>query len=129
MRVGIDITNIFFRGALAMIAPDGTIAYAMVGTAGLFVYAVVLFSIVMLSAGQISALPETVLSWIGGQIERRAGNSAALAAAGIVMPNSPNQVPGSTAHRTAGRITKGAERTSDRAQTMLTKMLGKGKGS
>jgi conjugal transfer/type IV secretion protein DotA/TraY len=129
MRVGIDITNIFFRGALAMIAPDGTIAYVMVGTAGLFVYAVVLFSIVMLSAGQISALPETVLSWIGGQIERRSGNSAALGVAGIVMPNSPNQIPGSTAHRTAGRITKGAQNASGRAQTMLTKMLGKGKGS
>ena len=129
MRVGIDITNIFFRGALAMIAPDGTIAYVMVGTAGLFVYAVVLFSIVMLSAGQISALPETVLSWIGGQIERRSGNSAALGVAGIVMPNSPNQIPGSTAHRTAGRLRTGVENASGRAQTMLTKMLGKGKGS
>jgi hypothetical protein len=25
MRVGIDITNVFFRGALAMLSPDGTI--------------------------------------------------------------------------------------------------------
>jgi hypothetical protein len=44
--------SICVRGALAMLSPDGTIAYAMVGTAGLFVYAVVLFSIVMLSGSR-----------------------------------------------------------------------------
>ncbi len=118
MRVGIDITNIFFRGALAMLSPDGTIAYAMVGTAGLFVYAVVLFSIVTLSAGQISALPETVLSWIGAQIERRAANSAAVAAAGIVTPRSPTQVPS----QTIGRMVKETRRDG---RTMLSKMRNK----
>ncbi|SFG78057.1 DotA/TraY family protein [Methylobacterium gossipiicola] len=122
MRVGIDITNIFFRGALAMIAPDGTIAYAMVGTAGLFVYAVVLFSIIALAAGQISALPETVLSWIGGQIERRTGNTAAVAAAGIVMPRSPGQIPGSSSHRTVGRVIDGSRAG---AWTMLSKLRSK----
>lgn len=126
MRVGIDITNIFFRGALAMLSPDGTIAYAMVGTAGLFVYAVVLFSIVMLAAGQISALPETVLSWIGAQIERRTGNATAVAAAGIVMPNSPNQIPGGRTHRTMAGMISG----SRKGATMLSQMRGRdgGKG-
>ncbi len=118
MRVGIDITNIFFRGALAMIAPDGTVAYAMVGTAGLFVYAVVLFSIVITSAGQISALPETVLSWIGGQIERRTGDHAAVAVAGIVAPRSPGQIPTGSINRTVRDARQGG-------QTMLTKLRGK----
>lgn len=121
MRVGIDITNIFFRGALAMISPDGTIAYAMVGTAGLFVYAVVLFSIIVLAAGQISALPETGLSWIGAQVERRAGNIAAVTAAGIVMPRSPNQISGG-AHRTMGRMVGGSR---DGARTMVSKLRSK----
>ncbi|MDP4025789.1 DotA/TraY family protein [Methylobacterium sp. NEAU 140] len=121
MRVGLDITNVFFRGALAMIAPDGTIAYAMVGTAGLFVYAVVLFSIVTLAAGQISLLPETVLSWIGGQIERRTGNTAAVGAAGIVMPHAPTQIPA----RNIGRMVKDS-RQGDR--TVLEKMrVGEGR--
>jgi hypothetical protein len=129
MRVGIDITNVFFRGALAMLSPDGTIAYAMVGTAGLFVYAVILFSIVMLSAGQISALPETVLSWIGAQIERRAGSSTATAAAGIVMPSSPNQIPGGNAARTAGALTSGTRAGSSAAgRTMLSMIRGRAKG-
>ncbi|KMO28974.1 DotA/TraY family protein [Methylobacterium aquaticum] len=129
MRVGIDITNVFFRGALAMLSPDGTIAYAMVGTAGLFVYAVVLFSIVMLSAGQISALPETVLSWIGAQIERRAGSTAAVAAAGIVMPNSPNRIPGSNANRAAGALPAGTRALSRKAgRTMLSKIRGEQQG-
>ncbi|MCJ2029503.1 DotA/TraY family protein [Methylobacterium sp. J-043] len=117
MRLGLDITHIFFRGALAMLSPDGTIAYAMVGTAGLFVYAVILFSIVMMSAGQISALPETVLSWIGGQIERRTGNTAAVGAAAIVMPRSPTQVP----TQSSGRMVKDGR---SNAQTMLSKMRG-----
>ncbi|MFJ7440814.1 DotA/TraY family protein [Methylorubrum thiocyanatum] len=117
MRVGIDITNIFFRGALAMIAPDGTIAYAMVGTAGLFVYAVVLFSIVITSAGQISALPETVLSWIGGQIERRTGDHAAVAVAGIVAPRSPGQISPGSINRTVRDARMGG-------QTMLSKLRG-----
>ncbi|MGF3024096.1 DotA/TraY family protein [Methylobacterium aquaticum] len=129
MRVGIDITNVFFRGALAMLSPDGTIAYAMVGTAGLFVYAVILFSIVMLSAGQISALPETVLSWIGAQIERRTGSSTATAAAGIVMPSSPNQIPGGNAARTAGALTSGTRAgSSATGRTMLSMIRGRTKG-
>jgi conjugal transfer/type IV secretion protein DotA/TraY len=129
MRVGIDITNVFFRGALAMLSPDGTIAYAMVGTAGLFVYAVILFSIVMLSAGQISALPETVLSWIGAQIERRTGSSTATAAAGIVMPSSPNQIPGGNAARTAGALTSSTRAGSSAAgRTMLSMIRGRAKG-
>ncbi len=129
MRVGIDITNVFFRGALAMISPDGTIAYVMVGTAGLFVYAVLLFSIVMLSAGQISALPETVLSWIGAQIERRAGSSAAVAAAGIVVPSSPGRIPGGNAARTAGALTSGTRAGSKAAgNTMLSMIRGRNNG-
>ncbi len=129
MRVGIDITNVFFRGALAMLSPDGTIAYAMVGTAGLFVYAVILFTIVVLSAGQISALPETVLSWIGAQIERRAGSSAAVAAAGIVMPTSPSRIPGGNAARTAGALVSGTRPGSSAAgRTMLSMIRGRAKG-
>ncbi|SEP49146.1 conjugal transfer/type IV secretion protein DotA/TraY [Methylobacterium sp. ap11] len=126
MRVGIDIANVFFRGALAMLSPDGTIAYAMVGTAGLFVYAVILFTIVVLSAGQISALPETVLSWIGAQIERRTGSSAATAAAGIIMPNSPNQIPGGKVGRTAGALVSGTRAGSGAAgRTMLSLIRGR----
>ncbi|KMO21326.1 DotA/TraY family protein [Methylobacterium platani] len=129
MRVGVDITNVLFRGALAMLSPDGTIAYAMVGTAGLFVYAVILFSIVMLSAGQISALPETVLSWIGAQIERRTGSSTATAAAGIIMPSSPNQIPGGNAARTAGALVSGTRAGSSAAGwTMLSMIRGRTKG-
>jgi len=129
MRVGIDITNIFFRGALAMISPDGTIAYAMVGTAGLFVYAVILFSIVMLSAGQISALPETVLSWVGAQIERRTGNTTAMAAAGIFMPTSPNQILSRNASRTAGALVSGTMLGSRQSgKTMLSLIRGQDKG-
>lgn len=129
MRVGIDITNVFFRGALAMLSPDGTIAYVMVGTAGLFVYAVLLFSIVMLSAGQISALPETVLSWIGAQLERRAGSSAAVAAAGIVVPSPPGRIPGGNAARTAGALTSGTRAGSKTTgNTMLSMIRGRNKG-
>ncbi|WP_288588614.1 DotA/TraY family protein [uncultured Methylobacterium sp.] len=129
MRVGIDITNVFFRGALAMLSPDGTVAYVMVGTAGLFVYAVILFSIIMLSAGQISALPDTVLSWIGAQIERRAGSSAAVAAAGIVMPTSPSRIPGGNAARTAGVLVSGTRPGSSAAgRTMLSMIRGRTKG-
>lgn len=109
MRVGIDITNLFFRGALAMLSPDGTIAYAMVGTAGLFVYAIVLFSIVTLAAGQISALPETVLSWIGAQIARNAGSGAAVAAGALILPNSPNRIPGSATHRGVAALVGGVK--------------------
>lgn len=129
MRVGVDITNVFFRGALAMLSPDGTIAYAMVGTAGLFVYAVILFSVVLLSAGQISALPEIVLSWIGAQIERRTGSTTATAVAGIVMPNSPNQIPGGNAARTAGALVPGTRGSSSAAgKTMLSMIRGRTKG-
>ena len=126
MRVGVDITNVFFRGALAMLSPDGTIAYAMVGTAGLFVYAVILFTIVVLSAGQISALPETVLSWIGANIERRTGSSTATTAAGIIMPNSPNQIPGGRAARTAGALVSGTRAgSSGTGKTMLSMIRGR----
>lgn len=99
MRVGLDITHLFFRGALAMLSPDGSIAMAMLGASGIFVYALAMFSIIVMAAGQISALPETVLGWIGAQVERRSGHAAAIQAAGIIMPSSPAQIGRSAAAR------------------------------
>lgn len=99
MRVGLDITHLFFRGALAMLSPDGGIATAMIGASGIFVYALVMFTIISMAAGQISALPETVLGWIGAQVERRSGHCAAVQAAGVIMPSSPSQLASGGAAR------------------------------
>lgn len=122
MRVGLDITHLFFRGALAMLSPDGGIATAMIGASGIFVYALVMFSIIVMAAGQISALPETVLGWIGNQVERRSGHAAAIQAAGIVMPSSPSQIGRSAAARGMGNVIGGS-------RTMIQHMRGNTKPS
>lgn len=69
-------------------------------------------------AGQISALPETVLSWIGGQIERRTGDHAAVAVAGIIAPRTPGQISTGSINRTVRDAHAGG-------QTMLSKLRGK----
>ncbi|GEM_PF-4513730 len=80
MRVGFDIANIFFRGALSMMSPDGTISSVLLGVGGIVTYVLVLFTIILLAAGQISALPEQVLGWLSHTIERRAAGQAAASA-------------------------------------------------
>ncbi|MGN7126782.1 DotA/TraY family protein [Methylorubrum thiocyanatum] len=129
MRLGLDIANLFFRGALGMIAPDGTIATAMVAAAGILVYAIVLFIIVTMSAGQISALPETVLGWIGGQVARNAGSGAGNTVAGVVLPSNPSRIGQSGVARGAiglgDGLRKGMNTTAERLRNDSARRLPK----
>ncbi|WP_342107942.1 hypothetical protein [Methylobacterium sp. SI9] len=61
-------------------------------TAGPNIYALALFTIIILAAGQISALPEQALGWLSHVIERRAVGQAASSA-----------LPASLGHSAASR--------------------------
>ncbi len=111
MRIGLDITNLFFRGALAMLSPDGSIATVFLAAAGIFAYALTMFVVITMAAGQISALPETVLGWIGGQIARRAGAGAGSNAAAIMLPSNPSSIGKSAVGRGATRLSLKTNRT------------------
>ena len=53
-----------FRGILAMMVPEGTLATAVIGLGALAAYAMALFSLIIFSSSLITTLPETVMGWI-----------------------------------------------------------------
>jgi len=83
-RVGLDLINLMFRGILAMMVPEGTLATAVIGLGALAAYAMALFSLITFSSSLITTLPETVIGWIDATITSSAasdlGRSFAAAA-------------------------------------------------
>ena len=73
-RVGLDLINLMFRGILAMMVPEGTLATAVIGLGALAAYAMALFSLITFSSSLITTLPETVIGWIDATITSSAAS-------------------------------------------------------
>jgi conjugal transfer/type IV secretion protein DotA/TraY len=127
LRIGLDIANLFFRGALAALAPEGP-GTIVVGLGGLVVYSGLVFTLLTFSSAFIGQVPELVMSWIDTHlVHRRDGAGHAASGFSGWLPTRTAGAAGA-----AGRMIEGAGAEMSKRRQLLERRRGQlppGKGN
>ncbi|MBV5266623.1 hypothetical protein J3S89_21430, partial [Pinisolibacter sp. B13] len=111
--------NLFFRGALAALAPDGP-GTIIVGLGGLVVYSGLLFTLLTFSSAFIGQVPELVMSWVDTHLVHRRDGAAHVASGfGGWLPTRTSAVTGAT-----GRAIEGAGSEMSKRRQLLLRQRG-----